>query len=121
MVTQLAQAEPEGGAVEITRWDPQDREVQVRVDKPSIVRLKTYNFPGWTARIDGKAVPMLSDKDGVQQVEAPPGIHRIQASFRNTPPSSRPEPMPIETRTRSGYVQRQRTSPIPLRRDALFD
>lgn len=84
--TQLVLLEPEGGGVEISRWEPQEREVQVRVDKPSIVRLKTYNFPGWTARIDGKVVPMLSDKDGVQQVEVPPGIHRIQASFVNTPP-----------------------------------
>lgn len=84
--TQLVLAEPEGAVIEITRWDPQDREVQVRVDKPSIVRLKTYNFPGWTARMDGKVVPMLSDKDGVQEVETPPGIHRIQASFLNTPP-----------------------------------
>ena len=82
----LVQVEPEGGAFEVTRWLPQDREVQVKVDTPSLVRLKTYNFPGWTAKLDGKEVPMQSDKDGIQQVEVPPGIHRIQASFRNTPP-----------------------------------
>ena len=84
--TQLVVTEPEAAAVEVSRWEPQDREIQVRVDKPTLVRLKTYNFPGWTARVDGKEVPMLSDKDGVQQVEVPPGIHRIQASFVNTPP-----------------------------------
>jgi len=84
--TQVVLLEPEGGVVEISRWEPQDREIQVRLDKPTIVRLKTYNFPGWTARLDGKVVPMLSDEDGVQQVEVPPGIHRIQASFVNTPP-----------------------------------
>jgi len=58
----------------------------VRVDQPSELRIKTYNFPGWTARIDGKVVPMLSDKDGVQQIDVPPGIHSVQASFENTPP-----------------------------------
>jgi hypothetical protein len=84
--TQLVLVQPEGAAVEVSRWEPQDREVQVKVEKPSIVRLKTYNFPGWTARLDGEVVPMLSDKDGIQQVEVPPGIHRIQASFVNTPP-----------------------------------
>jgi len=78
--------EPEGAAVEITRWDPQDREIHVRVERPSELRLKTYNFPGWTARIDGAVVPMLSDRDGVQQLEVPPGIHRIQVSFENTLP-----------------------------------
>jgi hypothetical protein len=48
--------------------------------------MKTYNFPGWTARVDGKLVPMLSDQDGVQLVEVPPGIHTVEASFKNTPP-----------------------------------
>jgi len=84
--TQLVLLEPEGGVVEISRWEPQEREVQVRVDKPSIVRLKTYNFPGWTARIDGKVVAMLSDKDGVQRVEVSPGLHAVRASFENTGP-----------------------------------
>ncbi len=77
---------PEGGASEVLQWLPAHREIAVRVDQPSELRIKTYNFPGWTARIDGKVVPMLSDKDGVQQVEVPPGIHNVQASFENTPP-----------------------------------
>ena len=77
---------PEGGAIEVLQWLPTHREIAVRVDQPSELRIKTYNFPGWTARIDGKVVPMLSDKDGVQQVEVPPGIHNVQASFENTPP-----------------------------------
>lgn len=84
--TQLVLVEPRGAVVEISKWEPQVREIQVRAGLTTIVRLKTYNFPGWTARIDGNVVPMLSDKDGVQQVEVPPGIHRIQASFENTPP-----------------------------------
>ena len=84
--TRQVVVEPEAAAVEISRWDPQDREIQVRVEKDSIVRLKTYNFPGWTARVDGKIVPMLSDKDGVQQIEVPPGIHTVRATFENTGP-----------------------------------
>ncbi len=78
--------EPRGGSIEIVRWEPYEREVNVNVEKPSRVRLKTYNFPGWVARVDDRPAPMLDDKDGVQQVEVPPGIHRIQASFVNTPP-----------------------------------
>jgi len=77
---------PEGGASEVLQWLPTHREIAVRVDQQSELRIKTYNFPGWTARIDGKVVPMLSDKDGVQQIEVPPGIHNVQASFENTPP-----------------------------------
>lgn len=78
--------EPQGGSFEIVRWDPYEREVHIKVEEPSRVRLKTYNFPGWVARVDDRAAPMLDDKDGAQQVEVPPGIHRIQASFVNTPP-----------------------------------
>lgn len=78
--------EPQGAAVEISRWDPQYREVHVRVTEPSTVRLKTYNFPGWTARVDGGAAPISSDRDGVQQIDVPPGLHKIQVSFENTPP-----------------------------------
>lgn len=77
---------PEGGASEVLKWLPTHREIAVRVDQPSELRIKTYNFAGWTARIDGNVVPMLSDKDGVQQIAVPPGVHNVQASFENTPP-----------------------------------
>ena len=84
--TPLVVTEPEAIAVEVTRWDPQHRDIHVRVNQPSTVRLKTYNFPGWTARVDGNVVPMLSDKDGIQQVEVPAGLHVVRATFENTPP-----------------------------------
>ena len=77
---------PEGGASEILKWLPTYREIAVRVDQPSEVRLKTYNFPGWTARIDGNVVPLLSDQDGVQQIAVPTGIHNLQTTFENTLP-----------------------------------
>jgi len=77
--------DPEGGGAEILRWDPQHREVHLKVSEPSRVRLKTYNFPGWVARVDGQPALMLSDKDGVQLIEVPPGVHRIEVSLVNTP------------------------------------
>ncbi|HSB10361.1 MAG TPA: 6-pyruvoyl-tetrahydropterin synthase-related protein [Blastocatellia bacterium] len=77
---------PEGAAVEVTRWDPQRREIYVRAEQSTVVRLKTYNFPGWTARVDGSRVSWLSDREGVQRLEVSPGIHRIAVSFENTPP-----------------------------------
>lgn len=84
--TALVVTEPVSSVVEITKWEPQYREVHVSVSQPSTVRFKTYNFPGWTARVDGNRVPMMSDRDGIQQIEVPPGLHRIQVSFENTPP-----------------------------------
>lgn len=78
--------EPEGGVIQILEWKPQHRKVSVKLDQPARLRLRTYNFPGWTAYIDGSRVPMLSDKDGAQVIEVPAGIHSIEAVFRNSPP-----------------------------------
>lgn len=78
--------EPEGGLSETLRWDPQNRQVRVKVTEASTVRLKTYNFPGWTARIDGSPTRLESDKDGAQVIAVPPGVHVIETRFENTPP-----------------------------------
>ncbi len=78
--------EPENGYSEIIRWQPQSREVRVKADSPVKVRLKTYNFPGWTARIDGQKTPLSSDQDGVMLIDVPQGLHTIQVDLENTPP-----------------------------------
>lgn len=82
----LTTLEPEGGTSEVIEWSPQHRVVAVKANQQSELRLKTYNFPGWTARVDGDVVPMLSDKDGSQRVDVPAGIHTVQATFENTWP-----------------------------------
>jgi 6-pyruvoyl-tetrahydropterin synthase-like protein len=84
--TGLVVITPEGGAIEAIRWLPIHREVVVQLDQPSEVRMKTYNFPGWVAHIDGQTVPISSDNDGVQVISVPSGIHKIETDFVNTPP-----------------------------------
>ncbi|HTG18178.1 MAG TPA: 6-pyruvoyl-tetrahydropterin synthase-related protein, partial [Blastocatellia bacterium] len=84
--TALVTTQPAGGTSEIIRWDPEHREVHLSVREPSRVRLKTYNFPGWVARVDGQPAPMLSDQDGIQVVEVPEGVHKIEIWFSNTLP-----------------------------------
>lgn len=78
--------EPSGGTSNIITWLPQHREIRVQVDQPSRVRLKTYNFPGWTARVDGARAPLASDADGIQVVDVPTGAHTIEVLFQNTTP-----------------------------------
>jgi 6-pyruvoyl-tetrahydropterin synthase related domain len=84
--TPLVVIEPPGGSSNILTWKPQRREIRVQLEQPSRVRLKTYNFPGWTARVDGAGVPMASDADGIQVVEVPAGVHTIDVRFQNTTP-----------------------------------
>ncbi len=78
--------EPPGGTSNIITWLPQYREIRVQAEQPSRVRLKTYNFPGWTARVDGVRVPLASDADGIQVVDVPAGAHTIDVRFQNTAP-----------------------------------
>ncbi len=75
---------PEAASSEILDWQPQYRQIAVKSEVPCVVRLKTYNFAGWTARIDGQKAPISSDPDGVQTVAVPPGLHRLEVSFENT-------------------------------------
>lgn len=84
--TPLVVIRPEGGSSEIISWEPQYRNIAVKVDVPSVVRLKTYNFPGWAAEIDGRSTQISSDKDGVQVIPVQPGVHKIEVSFDNTRP-----------------------------------
>jgi hypothetical protein len=84
--TPLVTFKPEGGVVEIKRWDPQYREMAVRLTTPTVVRLKTYNFPGWKAEVNGQEAKLLSDRDGIQILALDPGIHQIKVAFVNTPP-----------------------------------
>jgi hypothetical protein len=77
---------PEGGIVEIKRWEPQYREMAVRVTSPSVVRLKTYDFPGWRAEVNGQEAKLMRDRDGVQILALDPGIYQIKVAFVNTPP-----------------------------------
>ena len=86
--TPLVVAEPEGASTEVVRWDPEDRLVYVNANVPTTVRLKTYYFPGWAARIDGQPAPLLRDQDGIQLVSVGPGIHHVEVSYVNTFPRS---------------------------------
>ncbi len=85
-VTDRVIIKPASGTSEVIRWEPTQREVVVNISEPSTVRLKTYNFPGWTARIDGEVATLSKDRDGVQVIEVPPGIHKLEVSFINTLP-----------------------------------
>ena len=80
------QIQPEGGLSESLKWSPEYRQVRVRVEQPSTVRLKTYNFAGWTAIVDGQRSELRSDDDGIQTVHVEAGMHIIETSFKNTWP-----------------------------------
>ena len=77
------------GEVEVIRWDPLHREVRLASTQPTILKLRTYNFPGWEARVDGQPAKILSDAVGGQVVNLDiPGEHTVEVFFVNTVPRS---------------------------------
>jgi len=81
------------GQAKVVRWDWFFREVDVTAEQAAILRLRTYNFPGWTSRLDGHPAAtrsdigsdIESDLDGAQTVAVPAGHHRIEVRFGSTP------------------------------------
>jgi len=82
----LVRLEPGKGTSEIIRWDPQLRVVKVACESPGYLRLKTYNYPGWTAKVDGRPNEIKTDLYGAQMIEVSAGEHTVEIAFVNTPP-----------------------------------
>ncbi|MGB1253331.1 MAG: hypothetical protein ACPG8W_22150, partial [Candidatus Promineifilaceae bacterium] len=60
-----------------------------RVDTPHlyIMRLYLFDFPGWTATIDGESVPVKrAEPEGFITVDVPIGQHVVDVQFVDTPP-----------------------------------
>jgi hypothetical protein len=61
---------------------------QINLEKPSLVQIETYYFPGWQVYVDNKKVAIDPTADkllGRMQLEVPSGSHEIVAKFTNTP------------------------------------
>jgi uncharacterized membrane protein YfhO len=50
------------------------------------VRLRTFEYPGWEARVDGQPAPIERTEGlGTIEVAIPPGSHRLDVRFASTP------------------------------------
>ena len=85
---------PDDGAVELDNdngvavvkvWEPEHRLIHVELEERDSLFLPTFNYPGWTARLDGKPLPISSSDDLDQiEVELPSGVHEIAFDFLDT-------------------------------------
>ncbi|HEX8184702.1 MAG TPA: hypothetical protein VF747_08115 [Blastocatellia bacterium] len=89
------------GSVSIERWEPERRSLRVELSEPDRLLIRTFNFPGWTAAIDGKTAPITAgrtldagEKPGTVAgetqlgdicIELPPGAHRVTLDYGDTP------------------------------------
>jgi hypothetical protein len=76
---------PEGpaGMARISSWRPDRVEIEVDAQHSGILALHDLYYPGWTAEIDGRFVPILRADVLFRGVEVPAGRHRVV--FRYTP------------------------------------
>jgi hypothetical protein len=68
-----------GTVVETVSRGPTYDRMRVESDKPFVLRLFTFDFPGWRATIDGREVPIeLGRPEGFITVRVPPGNHEVE-------------------------------------------
>lgn len=74
------------GTIEIFGWKSHSKSFKVDAQVPSVVRISTFYYPGWTALIDGREVPIDIEKDsGAMLINLPPGENTVLLEFRDTP------------------------------------
>jgi uncharacterized membrane protein YfhO len=73
-------------ATKVIGWQSEKRIFQVNADTPSIIRIRTFYYPGWEARIDEiKAGVEIQKNSGAMLVSVPKGEHLIELAFADTP------------------------------------
>jgi hypothetical protein len=77
---------PVGTAVDILTHGPDHDTFAVTGSNAFTFRLFTFDFPGWTAYVDGRAVPIVdSQPEGWITFEVPAGQHAVGVRLEDTP------------------------------------
>jgi hypothetical protein len=76
----------DSGTVAVKRWDPQHRRIHVEANETDRLLVRTFNFPGWSATVDGKRVEIITGaKFGEIGIDLEPGAHEVTLDFLDTP------------------------------------
>lgn len=84
----LPQAElaEDNGAVRVEEWKPQHRVIRAELTDDDLLLVGTFNFPGWTARVDGQPAPInTSEELGDMEIALQAGTHLVTLDFMDTP------------------------------------
>jgi hypothetical protein len=78
----------EGGRHEVRSWSPERRELVVSTSQPNRLEIRTFFYPGWRARLNGRDVPLDPPIAPLYllAVVVPPGEdQRLVFAFGTTP------------------------------------
>jgi hypothetical protein len=82
-----AELAEDNGVVEVQEWKPEHRVIKVELTAADELLVRTFNFPGWTATVDGQQVPIKNSEDlADMEIELRPGAHRVTLDFLETEP-----------------------------------
>ena len=85
-VPQAELSEEDNGEVLVERWEPEHRQVRAALEEADRLWIRTFNFPGWTATVDGKPADISTGEDlGDIQIDLAAGTHEIRVDFLDTP------------------------------------
>lgn len=74
------------GTIEIVNWKSQSRLIKAIATTASTLRISTFYYPGWTALINGREIPIGIEKDsGAMLLGLPSGENTVLLEFRDTP------------------------------------
>lgn len=74
------------GRAETVAWRSTERAIDAEAAQPMVLRIRTFNFPGWKADLDGRQTKIRTETDtGVILIDVPKGAHQIKLTFGDTP------------------------------------
>lgn len=81
----LAELTAGNGDVQVEYWKPEQRALRVDLIEPDELAIRTFNFPGWTAYVNGQPTQVRTGEDlGDILIELPAGSHRVTLEYRST-------------------------------------
>lgn len=70
---------------DILKWKSEHRVIAVTADDPLTIRIRTFNFPGWKAYVDGIQTAIHTEEgSGAILIDIPEGAHLIDLRFKDT-------------------------------------
>ncbi len=67
--------------ITITEWEPERRTFHLGAGTESTLQVRTYFYPRWTAKADGRLLPTTATADGLLLISAPAHATDIQLAF----------------------------------------
>ncbi len=76
----------DNGEVTVEKWLPESRLLRVKLNNPDRLQIRTFNSPGWVAKIDDQETSIITGKKyGEINLEIPAGEYQIKLDYIDTP------------------------------------